>query len=226
MLDRINVRSWIGPHCEIQVNYLDSVRDWKSWCLASIAETKSCTFIHCSMPKVGRPFHSQGMRRPLQYSVVVSKRMPLDYTPSLLCDAIAVALWLLVCHVKQVPSACATLMCPKVCSFLFFLQVYLPTSTLSALAVVLKDCEKTYLMLSSWRSGSPVTSSWFRTSVLIETGKRLKRNSISMGISSQTFLPGANFSAPEGVSKDAGRSAAGSEAPQGCPGQQENSLFI
>ena len=24
MLDRINVRSWIGPHCEIQVNYLDS----------------------------------------------------------------------------------------------------------------------------------------------------------------------------------------------------------
>lgn len=95
MLDRINVRSWIGPHCEIQVNYLDSVRDWKSWCLASNAETKSWTSIHCFMPKGGRPFHSQGMRRRLQFSVVVSKRIPLDYTPSLPCDAIAVALWLL-----------------------------------------------------------------------------------------------------------------------------------
>ena len=81
--------------------------------------------------------------------------------------------------------------------FLFFLQVYLPTSTLSALAVVLKDCEKTYLMLSSWRSGSPVTSSWFRTSVLIETGKKLKRDSVSMCISSRKFCQEPTLALPK-----------------------------
>lgn len=38
MLDRINVRAWIGPQCEIQVAFLDSVIDWKQWCFARIAD--------------------------------------------------------------------------------------------------------------------------------------------------------------------------------------------
>ena len=33
MLHRIGIRSWIGPHCQIRVEYIDSVRDWKKWLL-------------------------------------------------------------------------------------------------------------------------------------------------------------------------------------------------
>ena len=33
MLDKIGVRAWIGPECEIRVQFLDGIRDWKGWCL-------------------------------------------------------------------------------------------------------------------------------------------------------------------------------------------------
>lgn len=35
MLHRIGIRSWVGDQCQIKVEYIDSVRDWKGWFLAS-----------------------------------------------------------------------------------------------------------------------------------------------------------------------------------------------
>jgi len=35
LLNKIGIRSWIGPHCHIKVEYIDSIRPFKEWLQAA-----------------------------------------------------------------------------------------------------------------------------------------------------------------------------------------------
>lgn len=34
ILDRLQIRKWIGPNAEVNVSFISAVRDWKTWFLA------------------------------------------------------------------------------------------------------------------------------------------------------------------------------------------------